>query len=73
MYQNVFLAHDSGTLEQLKELSSKRRAIEESINKSSNVTEAIAREISGGLTSHFEQVCLTKSYYPNLKYYFSPC
>ncbi|KAI3452998.1 hypothetical protein Pfo_009661 [Paulownia fortunei] len=55
LYQNVLLASDSGTLEQLKELSSKRKAIEESINESSFVTEAIAREMSGGLTSHCEQ------------------
>lgn len=68
MYESVFLAHDSGTLEQLKELSSKRRAIEESINKSSNVTEAIAREISGGLTSHFEQVSPNLIIYDLLKY-----
>ncbi|KAK4430182.1 hypothetical protein Salat_1318900 [Sesamum alatum] len=55
VYQNVLLASDSGTLEQLKELSSKRKAIEESFNETSYVTDAIAREISGGLTSHCEQ------------------
>ncbi|KAK6157698.1 hypothetical protein DH2020_011946 [Rehmannia glutinosa] len=55
VYQNVILASDSSTLEQLKELSSKRKAIEESINENSNVTEAIAREMSGGLTSRCEQ------------------
>ncbi|KAI3467129.1 hypothetical protein Pfo_023792 [Paulownia fortunei] len=55
VYQNVFLASDSGTLEQLKELSSNRKAIEESINENSYVTEAIAREMSGGLTSRYEQ------------------
>ncbi|KAK6134088.1 hypothetical protein DH2020_032185 [Rehmannia glutinosa] len=49
VYQNVILASDSSTLEQLKELSSKRKAIEESINENSNVTEAIAREMSGDL------------------------
>lgn len=56
MFEDVYNAHDSGTLEQLKELSSKRRVIENSINESSYITEAIAREISGGLTSHYEQV-----------------
>ncbi|KAL0424782.1 UNVERIFIED_CONTAM: hypothetical protein Sradi_1013000 [Sesamum radiatum] len=55
VYQNVLSASDSGTLEQLKELSSKRKAIEESFNGTSCVTDAIAREISGGLTSHCEQ------------------
>ncbi|KAL7001219.1 hypothetical protein U1Q18_002372 [Sarracenia purpurea var. burkii] len=55
MFEDVYPARDSGTLEQLKELSSKRRAIEESINESRFITEAIAREISGGLTSHSEQ------------------
>ncbi|XP_059655545.1 uncharacterized protein LOC132302651 [Cornus florida] len=55
VFEDIFNAHDSGTLEQLKELSSKRRIIEESINKSSFITEAIAREMSGGLNSHCEQ------------------
>ncbi|XP_057961702.1 uncharacterized protein LOC131153428 [Malania oleifera] len=55
VFEDVFIAHDSGTLEQLKELSSKRKVIEESINESSFITEAIAREMSGGLTSRFEQ------------------
>ncbi|KAG8382933.1 hypothetical protein BUALT_Bualt05G0131400 [Buddleja alternifolia] len=55
LYQNVILASDSGTLEQLKELSSKRKAIEESINDNRFITDAIAREMSGGLTSRCEQ------------------
>lgn len=55
VFEDIYPARDSGTLEQLKELSSKRRAIEESINESRFITEAIAREISGGLTSHAEQ------------------
>ncbi|XP_058182823.1 uncharacterized protein LOC131300836 [Rhododendron vialii] len=54
-FEDIYPTRDSGTLEQLKELSSKRRAIEESINESRFITEAIAREISGGLTSHVEQ------------------
>lgn len=56
MFEDVYVAHDSATLEQLKELSSRRRAIEESINESSSITEAIAREMSGGLVSRCEQV-----------------
>lgn len=55
VFEDVYVARDSGTLEQLKELSSKRRAVEESVNESSNITEAIAIEISGGLTSPFQQ------------------
>ncbi|XAR65399.1 hypothetical protein NMG60_11009518 [Bertholletia excelsa] len=55
IFENMFPSRDSATLEQLKELSSKRMAIEESINESSSITEAIAREMSGGLTSHCEQ------------------
>ncbi|XVE53340.1 hypothetical protein DITRI_Ditri02bG0196400 [Diplodiscus trichospermus] len=52
IFEDVFSARDSVTLEHLKELSSRRRVIEESINQSSSITEAIAREMSGGLTSH---------------------
>ncbi|XP_010263087.1 PREDICTED: BRO1 domain-containing protein BROX [Nelumbo nucifera] len=55
VFEDIFIAHDSGTLEQLKELSSRRKAIEESINESSFITEAVAREMAGGLTSHYEQ------------------
>ncbi|GAB4828900.1 hypothetical protein Ancab_018561 [Ancistrocladus abbreviatus] len=55
VFEDIFSAHDSATLEQLKELSAKRRAIEESINETSSVTDAIAREMSGGLTSHCQQ------------------
>lgn len=58
VFEDIYPARDSGTLEQLKELSSKRRVIEESINQSNFITEAIAREISGGLTSHCEQVVI---------------
>ncbi|KAL3636106.1 hypothetical protein CASFOL_020653 [Castilleja foliolosa] len=55
IYEDVFSASDSGTLEQLKELSSKRKSMEDSINEISFVTEAIAREMSGGLTYRSEQ------------------
>ncbi|EXB89378.1 hypothetical protein L484_017344 [Morus notabilis] len=56
VFEEVYGASDPCTLEQLKELSSKRRLIEESINESTSITEAIAREMSGGLTSHSQQV-----------------
>ncbi|KAI4313859.1 hypothetical protein L6164_026806 [Bauhinia variegata] len=56
VFEDVFAVCDSATLEQLKELSAKRRAIEESINESSFITEAIAKEMSGGLVSRIEQL-----------------
>lgn len=56
MFEDAYAARDSATLEQLKELTSKRRILEESTNKSSPITKAIAREMSGGLTSHSQQV-----------------
>ncbi|KAF8407846.1 hypothetical protein HHK36_006983 [Tetracentron sinense] len=55
VFEEIYIASDCGTLEQLKELSSRRRAIEESINGSSFITEAIAREMAGGLTSQHQQ------------------
>lgn len=55
IFEDIFAARDSATLEHLKELSCKRRIIEDSINQSSYITEAIAREISGGLTCPFQQ------------------
>lgn len=58
VFEDVYGASDSFTLEQLKELSSKRRLVEESIDENSSITEAIAREMSGGLTSHSQQVNL---------------
>lgn len=68
VFEDAYGASDSCTLEQLKELSSKRRLIEESINESSSITEAIAREMSGGLTSHSQQVSfLVAIRFQNLK------
>lgn len=64
VYEETYYARDSGTLEQLKELSTKRQALEESINGSSRITPAIAREMAGGITSPILQVifsCLTGS------------
>ncbi|CAI9263967.1 unnamed protein product [Lactuca saligna] len=54
VFEDVYCAQDSGTLEQLKELSSKRVNVE-SINENNSITNAIAREMSGGLTSQYEQ------------------
>lgn len=55
IFEDTFIARDSGTLEQLKELSSKRRMIEESINERSYITIAVAREMFGGSTLQCEQ------------------
>ncbi|KAK7310017.1 hypothetical protein RJT34_07206 [Clitoria ternatea] len=55
VFEDVYAACDSATLEHLKELSSKRRAIEDAINETSFITEAIAKEMSGGLESRCEQ------------------
>ncbi|MFS8028554.1 putative BRO1 domain-containing protein [Helianthus anomalus] len=54
VFEDVYSAQDSGTLEQLKELSSKRVSVE-LINENNSITDAIAREMSGGLTSQCEQ------------------
>ncbi|KAI3497905.1 hypothetical protein L2E82_13881 [Cichorium intybus] len=54
VFEDVYCAQDSGTLEQLKELSSNRVDVE-SINENNSITDAIAREKSGGLTSQREQ------------------
>lgn len=56
VFEEVFAASDSCTLEQLKELSSNRRLMEDSINGSSSITDSIAREMSGGLTTHSQRV-----------------
>ncbi|WCJ24580.1 Endosomal targeting BRO1-like domain-containing protein [Euphorbia peplus] len=55
VFEDVFVARDSVSLEHLKELSSKRRVIQDSINQTSFLTEAIAREIYGGSTSRCQQ------------------
>lgn len=55
IFEDVYAARDSATLENLKELSSKRKVIEDSINQNCYITEAIAREMSGGLTCPFQQ------------------
>lgn len=51
LYEETFYARDSGTLEQLKELSTRRQAIQDSINGISRLTPVIAREMAGGITS----------------------
>ncbi|KAM3270330.1 hypothetical protein P3S67_029437 [Capsicum chacoense] len=69
LFENAFPASDPGTLEQLKELSSRRRAIE-SINQNSFVTDAVAREMSGGLTSRCEQnIQKVETYLPLLGHF----
>ncbi|KAK4763753.1 hypothetical protein SAY87_013191 [Trapa incisa] len=68
VFEDIFTALDPGTLEQLKELSSKRSVIEETINDTSSITEAIAREMYGGLTSQSEQdLHKLKQYLPLLE------
>ncbi|KAI4379160.1 hypothetical protein MLD38_005493 [Melastoma candidum] len=72
VFEDVFPAIDCGTLEQLKELSSKRRLIEEAVNATSMVTEAVAREMSGGLASRTEQdLQKLKHYLPLLENFVS--
>ncbi|KAL7110528.1 hypothetical protein ACP275_05G031600 [Erythranthe tilingii] len=68
IYENVIVASGSFTLEQLKELSAKRKAIEDFINENTFIPEAIAREMSGGLTSRCEQdIQKVESYLPLLE------
>lgn len=70
VFEEVFAASDSCTLEQLKELSSRRRLMEDSINESSSITDSIAREMSGGLTTHSQRViCSVFFYYPHSSLY----
>ncbi|KAJ4841362.1 hypothetical protein Tsubulata_016493 [Turnera subulata] len=72
VFEDAFPARDSATLEHLKELSSKRSVIEESINQKSFITEAIAREMSGGSTSRIEQERLRlEQYIPLLENFIS--
>lgn len=73
VYEETYYARDSGTLEQLKELSTKRQALEESINGSSRITPAIAREMAGGITSPILQVIFLLSYDHFLQILFDLC
>ncbi|KAL2610120.1 hypothetical protein R1flu_028693 [Riccia fluitans] len=67
-FETSYYARDSITLSQLRELSSRRRAIEESINGSSHLTPAIAREMAGGITSPIAQDLLKlEGYLPLLE------
>ncbi|KAJ9163371.1 hypothetical protein P3X46_023048 [Hevea brasiliensis] len=63
VFEDVIAVRDSVSLEHLKELSSRRRVIEHSINQTSFIIEAIAREMSGGSTSRSEQECLRLEHY----------
>lgn len=58
IFEEIYGAGDPSTLMELKELSARRRAIEESINETSVTANATAREMAGGLTSRLEQVII---------------
>jgi len=55
VFEAIYCAQDSATLEQLKELTSKRVNVE-LINKNKSTPDAVSREISGGLTAQCQQV-----------------
>lgn len=63
VFEDAFSVLDSASLEQLKELTAKRRFIEESINQTRCITEATAREMHGGLTSRRQQDLLRLEQY----------
>lgn len=51
VFEDTYYARDSGTLEQLKELTARRKSIEDFLNGSNQLTPAIAREMAGGISS----------------------
>ncbi|KAF9618266.1 hypothetical protein IFM89_000901 [Coptis chinensis] len=55
VFEDIYTTTYPGTFEYLKELSSKRRVIEESLNHSSSPATTIARQTSGALTSRCQQ------------------
>ncbi|KAL1216317.1 hypothetical protein V5N11_030556 [Cardamine amara subsp. amara] len=55
VFEKTLRADGAVTLAEVKELTCKRKAIEESVNRTSKVTDAIAREMNRGLTSACEQ------------------
>nr|VDD07648.1 unnamed protein product [Brassica rapa] len=55
VFEKVLSCDGPTTLQEVKNLSSKRKAVEESVNRSSNATDAIAREMNRGLASSCEQ------------------
>ncbi|KAI3885150.1 hypothetical protein MKW98_002542 [Papaver atlanticum] len=63
IFEEIYGAGDPSTLMELKELSARRRAIEESINETSVTAKATAREMAGGLTSRREQDLLKLELY----------
>lgn len=63
IFEEIYGAGDPSTLMELKELSARRRAIEESINETSVTAKATAREMAGGLTSRLEQDLLKLEVY----------
>lgn len=60
MFEKELQSDGPVTLSEVKELTTKRKVIEESVNKTSKITDATAREMCRGLTSACEQV--TKNY-----------
>lgn len=56
VFEDTYYARDSGTLEQLKELTTRRKSIEDFLNGSNQLTPAIAREMAGGISSPVLQV-----------------
>eukprot|EP00897_Mesotaenium_endlicherianum_P004361 jgi/Mesen1/3953/ME000209S02963 len=72
-YEDKYYARDSGTLNQLKELSARRLALEESLNGKSRLTEAIAREIHGGISSPILQKLQQADWYIPLLVNLTDC
>ncbi|CAN6446107.1 unnamed protein product [Victoria cruziana] len=62
-FEDKIPALDCGTLEYLKDLSTRRKAVEESTNGTSFTPEVIRREMSGGLTSQFQRDLQTLEHY----------
>ncbi|KAF8087371.1 hypothetical protein N665_0588s0039 [Sinapis alba] len=63
VFEKVLSCGGPTTLQEVKNLSSKRKAVEESVNRTSNVTDAVAREMSRGLASSCEQDLLKLGQY----------
>lgn len=56
MFEDVFVAHDASTLEQLRDLSSKRKAVEDILNRSCSSASSTARRVSGMSTGQAKMV-----------------
>uniref|UniRef100_M4DJQ5 BRO1 domain-containing protein n=1 Tax=Brassica campestris TaxID=3711 RepID=M4DJQ5_BRACM len=66
VFEKVLSCDGPTTLQEVKNLSSKRKAVEESVNRSSNVTDAIAREMNRGITSCEQDLLKLGEYLPLL-------